>query len=65
MLNDTTAYSGTNYLWRTSEAGKKSAVTGEFTNGNLYFTGRPGSYWNPATGLGTPDLAAFEARLAH
>ena len=64
-LDDATAYSGINYLWRTSAKGKKTAVTGEFTNGNLYYTGRPGAYWNPATGLGTPNLTAFEQKLAH
>lgn len=28
-----------------------------FTNGNLYYTGTPGSIYNPATGLGIPNLA--------
>ncbi|MBV9832447.1 MAG: S8/S53 family peptidase [Marmoricola sp.] len=64
-LTDSTAYTGPSYLWRTSKAGKKSAVTGEFANDNLFYSGRPGSYWNPATGLGTPNLTAFEQRLAH
>ena len=31
------------------------------SNDNLYYTGTPGTRYNPATGLGTPDLA----RLAH
>jgi kumamolisin len=28
-------------------------------NTNLFYTGSPGQVWNPATGLGTPNLAAL------
>ena len=32
-------------------------------NDNLYFTGRKGDRYNPATGLGIPDLAKLAARF--
>lgn len=34
-------------------------------NDNLFYTGTPGQLWNPATGLGTPDLAALQGDFAH
>jgi hypothetical protein len=30
-------------------------------NDDLYFTGTPGTAYNPATGLGTPDLGKLAA----
>jgi kumamolisin len=33
-------------------------------NDNIYYTGNPGEQYNPATGLGVPDLAKFAADLA-
>ncbi len=32
-------------------------------NDNLYFTGTPGTLYNPATGLGIPDLTQFASQL--
>ncbi len=34
-------------------------------NDNLFYTGTPGQPWNPATGLGTPDLTALQGDFAH
>lgn len=34
------------------------------TNDNLYYTGTPGTAYNPATGLGTPTFSALEAAFA-
>jgi kumamolisin len=33
-------------------------------NDNIFYTGNPGQEYNPATGLGTPDIAKFAADLA-
>jgi kumamolisin len=33
-------------------------------NDNLFFTGNPGEHYNPATGLGVPDLTKFAKDLA-
>jgi kumamolisin len=33
-------------------------------NTNLFYTGSPGRIWNPATGLGTPNLAALARDFA-
>jgi hypothetical protein len=35
------------------------------TNDNLYYSGMPGTLYNPATGLGTPDLAKLAADFAN
>ncbi len=59
-LSDTTTYAGTKYLSQTSAKGVTTALAGEFSNNNLYYAGRPGSYWNPAAGLGTPNLTQLE-----
>lgn len=34
------------------------------TNDNLYYSGMSGTLYNPATGLGTPDLAKLAADFA-
>ncbi len=34
------------------------------TNDNLYYTGNPGTTFNPASGLGTPNLSAIGTALA-
>lgn len=34
------------------------------SNDNLFYTGTPGQVWNPATGLGTPDLTALQNSFA-
>jgi len=35
------------------------------SNDNLYYTGKSGTRYNPATGLGTPDFGALIAQLRH
>jgi kumamolisin len=37
---------------------------GGTSNDNLYYTGTPGAVYNPATGLGIPNLSALAGRLA-
>jgi kumamolisin len=39
-------------------------TTSGTSNDNLYYTGTPGSVYNPATGLGIPNLTALAAHLA-
>jgi len=34
------------------------------SNDNIYYTGTKGTIYNPATGLGTPDLAKLAADFA-
>jgi kumamolisin len=64
-LNDTTAFQGKQYLYQTNAKGHVTALAGEFSNNNEYFTGNPGSIWNPAAGLGIPDLTALAKKFAH
>jgi kumamolisin len=58
-LNDTTVFSGINVLSQTDAEGNTTVLPGNFTNDNLFYTGRPGTTWNPASGLGTPNLTAL------
>ena len=59
-------------LWNPSlysfAAGSASPVTplsqASSNNDNLFYTGNPGEQYNPATGLGVPNLAKFAADLA-
>jgi kumamolisin len=59
-------------LWNPSlyqfAAGSSSPVTplsqAGTGNDNLFYTGNPGEQYNPATGLGVPNLAAYAADLA-
>jgi subtilase family serine protease len=62
-LNATSLYAGVTYLWRTDATGVKKPLAGVFSNNNLYYTGDPGTYWNPATGLGTPNLTKLATAL--
>jgi kumamolisin len=63
-LNDTTVYSGKNYIFQTTLQGVSTALPGVFSNNNLYYTGEPGSSWNPASGLGIPNLTALAQDFA-
>lgn len=58
-LNSTTVFSGKKYLFQTDNAGNVTPLAGEFSNNNLYYTGKAHTTWNPATGLGVPDLTAL------
>jgi len=63
-LNDTTAFSGKQYLFQTSLKGVSTALPGVFSNNNEYYTGKPGATWNPASGLGIPNLTALAKDFA-
>jgi kumamolisin len=63
-LNDTTSYSGKHYLFQTNLHRVSKALPGVFSNNNLYYTGDPGTTWNPAAGLGIPDLTALAKDFA-
>jgi kumamolisin len=64
-LNDTTVFSGKKYLFQTNLATNvTTALPGVFSNNNEYYTGKPGATWNPATGLGTPNLTALAKDFA-
>jgi subtilase family serine protease len=64
-LDSTTVYSGKNYLYATSAEGTVTAIPGVFSNNNLYYTGKAGATWNPATGLGVPNLTELAHAFAH
>jgi subtilase family serine protease len=64
-LNDTKVYSGKTYLSQTDAEGNTTALPGNFTNNNLFYAGKPGTTWNPASGLGIPNLSALGADFAH
>ncbi|HWF41337.1 MAG TPA: protease pro-enzyme activation domain-containing protein [Acidothermaceae bacterium] len=63
-LNDTTAFSGKKYLFQTSLSNVSTALPGVFSNNNLYYTGKQGATWNPATGLGIPNLTQLAKDFA-
>jgi kumamolisin len=58
-LNSTTVFSGKQYLFQTNAKNVTTALPGDFSNNNEYFTGKPGATWNPASGLGVPNLASL------
>jgi kumamolisin len=64
-LNDTTVFSGKKYLFQTNiTTNVSTALPGVFSNNNLYYTGKPGATWNPASGLGTPNLTQLAKDFA-
>jgi hypothetical protein len=63
-LNDTTVYSGGQFLFQTNLNGKSTALPGVYSNNNEYYAGQPSSTWNPASGLGISDLGALANDLA-
>ena len=62
-INGTGLYQGVKYLYQTDATGAKTALSGSFSNNNLYYTGNPSSYWSPAVGLGTPNLTRLATAL--
>ncbi len=53
-LSSDTVYGSSQY----SSTGSTTVAPGaNFTNGNLFYAGTPGTIYNPATGLGIPNLA--------
>jgi subtilase family serine protease len=55
---------GSSYYSQTDRHGHVLPLSGSFSSTNLWFTGTPGTVYNPATGLGTADLAQLEAIFA-
>jgi subtilase family serine protease len=56
---------GSTYFSQTNANGSTSPLSGEFSSNNLYYTGTPGTIYNPSTGLGYPNFAALRAFFAH
>lgn len=63
-LNDTTSFSGKQFLFQTNLKGVSKALPGVFSNNNEFYTGKPGTTWNPASGLGIPNLTALAKDFA-
>jgi subtilase family serine protease len=58
-------YSGLEYLSKTNlTTGKTTALPGSFASDNLYYTGNPGTVYNPGSGLGYADLGQLEGAFA-
>ncbi len=63
-LNDTTVFSGKQYLFQTNPKNVSTALPGVFSNNNEYYTGKQGATWNPASGLGIPNLTQLAKDFA-
>ena len=64
-LNDTTVFSGKQYLFQTNiTTNVSTALPGVFSNNNEYYTGKQGATWNPASGLGLPNLTQLAKDFA-
>ena len=60
-LNANRKYSGSEYLSSTSATtGATTTLPGTFANDNLYYTGNPGTVYNPGSGLGFANLGTLE-----
>ncbi len=57
-MDSNTLY-GSSYFSATNSEGGSMPLSGAFANDNLYYTGRPGTIFNPATGLGYANLTAL------
>ena len=57
-IDSNTLY-GSSYYSATSPNGQSIPITGSFSDDNMYYTGQPGTLYNPATGLGYADLTAL------
>lgn len=59
-------WNGQIYRFATSQSSPFNPLnTSGTSNDNLYYTGTPGTVYNPATGLGTPNVAALAADFAN
>jgi kumamolisin len=56
---------GSRYFSQTNADGTTSPLSGFFSSNNAYYTGTPGTIFNPSTGLGVADLAALRSFFAH
>ncbi len=54
---------GSKYFYQTNADGTTSPLSGSLSNNNVYYTGTPGTVYNPAVGLGYADLAALRQIL--
>jgi kumamolisin len=63
-LSDNQIY-GSSYFSQTNADGSTSPLAGSFSNNNLYYTGTPGTIYNPASGLGFADLADLGPFFTH
>ena len=60
-LDGNQKYKGSEYLSTTDQStGATSTLPGTFSNNNLFYTGTPGSVYNPGSGLGYANLGALE-----
>jgi kumamolisin len=55
---------GSSYFSQTNADGTTSPLSGSFSSNNVYYTGTPGTIYNPSTGLGYADLGALRAFFA-
>lgn len=55
---------GSGFYYQTSASGTREPLAGRFASDNSYYTGTPGTRYNPGSGLGYPDLAALARRFA-
>ncbi len=62
-LSDNHVY-GSSYFSQTNANGTTSPLAGSFSNNNLYYTGTPGTIYNPVTGLGFANLAGLRQFFA-
>jgi subtilase family serine protease len=64
-IDSTKVFMGKQFLFQTSKAGASRVLPGEFTSTNLFYTGLAHSTWNPAVGLGTPNLTQLAGDFGH
>jgi kumamolisin len=58
-------FKGSEYLSTTNEStGVTSTLPGSFSSDNLYYTGTPGTVFNPGSGLGYANLGQLETDFA-
>jgi kumamolisin len=54
-IDSNTLY-GSSYFSATNASGKKIPLAGSFDSSNLFYTGKPGTIYNPGSGLGYANL---------
>ncbi len=56
---------GSSYFSQTNANGTVSSLPGSFSSNDNYYTGTPGTVYNPSTGLGYANFSALRAFFAH
>lgn len=56
---------GSSYFSQTNANGTTSPLPGSFSSSDTYYTGTPGTVYNPSTGLGYANFGALRAFFAH